>query len=83
MKAVTILSKQEKNVLLQKAYENIIKGIRSGTSLSQTLREYGENFSDAECSIIESGEKTGKLNLALIQLADQTEKVSGVSKKLK
>jgi len=83
MKAITILGKQEKNVLLQKAYEHMIKGIRSGTSLSQTLREYGENFSDAECSIIESGEKTGKLNLALIQLADQTEKVSGVSKKLK
>lgn len=83
MKAISILEKQEKNVLLKKAYDNIIVGIKSGKNLSQTLREYGENFSDAECSIIESGEKTGKLNLALIQLADQTEKVSGISKKLK
>ena len=83
MKSISILEKQEKNVLLQKAYGNIITGIKSWKNLSATLREYGENFSDAECSIIESGEKTGKLNLALIQLADQTEKVSGISKKLK
>lgn len=83
MKAVSILEKQEKNVLLRRAYENIITGIKSGKNLSQTLREYGENFSDSECSIIESGEKTGKLNTSLIQLADQVEKVSGISKKLK
>ncbi|MDD5197389.1 MAG: type II secretion system F family protein [Candidatus Gracilibacteria bacterium] len=83
MKAITILEKQEKNILLQKAYANIIIGIKSGKNLSQTLREYGENFSDSECSIIEAGEKTGKLNTSLIQLADQVEKVSGMSKKLK
>lgn len=51
--------------------------------MSQTLREFGENFSDSECSIIESGEKTGKLNHSLVQLAEQVEKVSGMSKKLK
>ena len=83
MKSITILEKQEKNVLLQKAYANIITGIKSGKNLSQTLREYGENFSDSECSIIESGEKTGKLNLSLLQLAEQVEKVSGMTKKLK
>lgn len=51
--------------------------------MSQTLCEFGENFSDSECSIIESGEKTGKLNHSLVQLAEQVEKVSGMSKKLK
>ena len=83
MKSITILEKQEKNLLLQKAYANIIIGIKSGKNLSQTLRDYGENFSDSECSIIESGEKTGKLNLSLLQLAEQVEKVSGMTKKLK
>ncbi|MDP2103607.1 MAG: type II secretion system F family protein, partial [Candidatus Gracilibacteria bacterium] len=71
------------DVLLKKAYSNIISGIRSGKNLSQSLREYGDNFSDSECSIIESGEKTGKLNTSLIQLADQVEKVASISKKLK
>jgi type IV pilus assembly protein PilC len=40
-------------------------------------------FSDAEASIIESGEKTGRLNSALIQLADQVEKVASISNKIK
>ena len=69
MKAMTILEKQEKNIILKKLYGNIIAEIKTGKNLSQTLREYGENFSDSECSIIESGEKTGKLNSSLIQLA--------------
>jgi len=83
MKAMTILEKQEKNIILKKLYGNIIAEIKTGKNLSQTLREYGENFSDSECSIIESGEKTGKLNSSLIQLAEQVEKVSSMSKKLK
>ena len=83
MKAITILDKQEKDPILKRAYENILTGIRWGKNLSQTLRDYGDNFTDAECSIIESGEKTGKLNLSLIQLADQVEKVASISKKLK
>lgn len=83
VKAIGILEKQEKDVLLKHAYQNVILGIRSGKNLSQTLREYGENFSDSECSIIESGEKTGKLNTSLVQLAEQVEKVSSISKKLK
>lgn len=83
IKAVGILEKQEKNVILKRAYLQIIAGIKGGKNLSQTLREYQNNFSDSECSIIESGEKTGKLNSSLIQLADQVEKVSGISKKLK
>lgn len=83
VKAMSILEKQEKNVVLKKAYGNIILGVKSGKNLSQTLRDYGENFSDSECSIIESGEKTGKLNTSLIQLAEQVEKVSSITKKLK
>lgn len=40
-------------------------------------------FTDAEASIIESGEKTGRLNTALLQLADQVEKVASISNKIK
>ncbi|MCK9272868.1 type II secretion system F family protein [Candidatus Gracilibacteria bacterium] len=83
LKSITILEKQEKNLVLKKLYTNIIDGIKGGKNLSNSLRDYNNNFSDSECSIIESGEKTGKLNSALIQLADQVEKVEGISKKFK
>ena len=83
LKAIGILEKQEKNLVLKNYYTKTIAGIRGGHSLSDTLRSFGTSFGEAECSIIESGEKTGKLNSALIQLAEQVEKVSSISKKIK
>lgn len=83
LKSITILNKQETDPVLKKFYDHIINWIKSWKSLSVTLREYKENFSDSECSIIESWEKTWKLNSALIQLADQVEKVEKINKKIK
>lgn len=83
LKAITILEKQEKDVVFKKLYQNIVEWIKQWRTLSLCLREYSWNFSDSECSIIESWEKTWKLNSALIQLADQTEKVDWITKKLK
>ncbi|MDD2487172.1 MAG: type II secretion system F family protein [Candidatus Gracilibacteria bacterium] len=83
LKAISILDKQEQNPILKKLYSEIIHGIRSGKNLSTCLRDYDDNFTDSECSIIESGEKTGKLNSALIQLADQVEKIENMTKKIK
>jgi type IV pilus assembly protein PilC len=83
MKGIAILQKQEKNPLLIKFYEYVTKSIREGKSLSVAMREYGSTFSDSECSIVESGEKTGKLNSALTQLAEQVEKVASISTKIR
>lgn len=47
------------------------------------MRSFDGMFADAEASIIESGEKTGRLNTALLQLADQVEKVNSISSKIK
>ena len=83
LKSISILDKQESDPILRKLYSNIIEWIRTWKNLSNCLRDYDENFSDSECSIIESWEKTWKLNSALLQLADQVEKVEGISKKIK
>ena len=64
-------------------YTRLLSSVKSGKNLSGTLREDGRSFTDAEASIIESGEKTGRLNTALLQLADQVEKVDSISKKIK
>lgn len=83
LRAISILEKQEKDVILKKLYTNLVSGIKLWKNLSIWLRDYWGNFSDSECSIIESGEKTWKLNSALVQLADQTEKVAWISRKFK
>jgi type IV pilus assembly protein PilC len=84
MKSLSILDKQEKNPLMKHIYQGIVANIKKGKNLSDTLREMSsKGFGDAEASIIESGEKTGRLNNSLLQLADQVEKVDSISKKLK
>ena len=83
LKSVTILEKQESNLILKKMYQSIISGIKQWKNLSNCLRDYDDNFSDSECSIIESGEKTWKLNVSLLQLADQVEKIDSMWKKIK
>ncbi len=83
LKSLAILEKQEKDPVAKTSFARMISGIKTGKNLSGTLRDFDGTFADAECSIIESGEKTGKLNAALVQLADQVEKVADVSRKLK
>jgi type II secretory pathway component PulF len=78
LKSLAILERQEKNPVAKTYFGRMISGIKSGKNLSATLRDFDGNFTDAECSIIESGEKTGKLNNALVQLADQVEKVADI-----
>lgn len=83
LKSLSILERQEKDMVAKAYFTRMITGIKSGKNLSASLRDFNGVFSDAECSIIESGEKTGKLNSALIQLADQVEKVADISTKLR
>lgn len=83
LKSLNILERQEKDPVSKTFFAKMIAGIKSGKNLSATLRDFDGNFTDAECSIIESGEKTGRLNGALVQLADQVEKVADISSKLK
>lgn len=83
LKSIWILEKQEKDPIFKKLYGNVIEWIKQWKNLSLSLKEYSWNFSDSECSIIESWEKTWKLNSALVQLADQTEKIAAISSKFK
>lgn len=83
LKWLTILEKQEKDVVLQRMFHALVNGIKWWKNLSLSMRDYWNNFSDSECSIIESWEKTWKLNSSLTQLADQIEKVYNISRKFK
>lgn len=83
LKSLTALKKQEKDKNMIKFYDFMITRIQSGTTMHEALESYYWCFNDAEVSIIEAGERTGKLNTALIQIADQTEKVDSITRKIK
>lgn len=83
LKSLSALRRQEKNKRMMRFYDFMIEKIQSWYSLNEWLRSYYGNFSDAECSIIEAGERTGKLNAALLQIAEQTEKLDSITRKVK
>lgn len=83
LKSLDALRKQEKDKKMIAFYDFMIDRVKSGSTLNDSMRSYYGNFTDAECSIIEAGERTGKLNQALLQIADQTEKMDSIGRKLK
>lgn len=82
LQSLKVLRDEQKNPVMKKVQDSMIQDIHSGHNLSATLKMFPKSFSDSEIAMIESGEKTGKLNVALLQLAVQIEKLSSLSKKL-
>lgn len=83
LKSLTALKKQEKEAKMIKFYDFMIEKVQWWLTMHESLEAYYGNFTDAEISIIEAWEKTGKLNLALLQIAEQTEKVDSITRKIK
>lgn len=83
LKSLETLRRQEKAKHMLAFYDFVIKQVQSGNTLNDSLRSYYGNFTDAECSIIEAGERTGKLNQGLLQVADQAEKMDSIARKVK
>jgi len=84
IKGVAVLKKQEKK---QSVLKNILtrfeQELREWKWLSEAMALYPRTFTNAEIWIVESGEKTGRLNVALRDLADQIEKLSSMNGKIK
>lgn len=83
LKSLTALKKQEKDKKMIAFYDFMIEKVQWGMTMHESLEAYYGNFSDAEISIIEAWERTGKLNSALTQIAEQTEKVDSITRKIK
>lgn len=83
MKAVSILEKQEKNAVLKRMLSKIHDDLKEWRNLSECLEQFPATFNEAEIWMIKAGEKTGKLNDTLIEIANQVEKVASISGKIK
>ncbi len=83
IKSVEVIRWQEKNKTVQIMLEDVIANLRAWQTLSASLWKYYNTFWSSEVAILESGEKTWKLNSVLKDLANQIEKVSSISWKIK
>lgn len=84
IKSVQILEKQEKEwTVLKNILKKFIVELKEWKWFSECLRQFPVSFSLAEVWMIESWEKTWRLNKSLRDLADQVEKIASINWKLK
>ncbi len=83
IRAIKVLEEQEENPVFKKVLKAFWVELKSWKKLSECLGMYPASFSIAEIWVIESWEKTGRLNLVLDDLAEQTEKLVSVTWKIK
>ena len=81
--ALILLKDQIINEHLKLIVEDIHKRIQSGESLASSMKAHGDIFDNATCSIIQAGEKSGKLTEVLKELVKQFNQMSNIKKKVK
>jgi len=82
-KAIGILERQEKKQSVMKQILLTFQlQLKEWKGLSECMLGFSASFSPAEIGMVESGEKTWKLNTALKDLADQIEKIASINGKL-
>ncbi len=82
-KALNIYSQQESKIRIRNVLEEMTKWIQKGYNLSQSMKLTGGSFPPLLITMIESGEKTGKIDEVLARMADHYEKEIKINAKLK
>ncbi len=81
--SLRLLEKQTANPRLKIVIHEMGKGIDSGMSLAETMRNQDGVFDEATCSIVQAGETSGKLNEVMKELVTQYERMNLIQKKVK
>lgn len=83
LRAMQILSDQEKNPVFKTALQNISENIQGGNSLSDALSQYPRMFDRLYINMIRAGEAGGVIDTVLDRLAMFQEKAMKIKKKVK
>jgi len=83
LRSLEIISLQIQSTMLFKAVEAIKQDVSAGSSLKAAIAKHPKVFSNLWVNIIETGETTGQLPLALEQLVAYLESSSSLQRKIK
>lgn len=83
VKSLYVLANQTKNVRLRKIVSTLAQKVETGKTLSDSMQDFGEAFSDAQIGMVRAGEAAGMLNTILKQVAEQSEKSEALAGKVK
>ena len=78
-----IVGKGQSNVRIQNLIETIKKDVESGLTLSEALQKHPQFFNELFCNLVDSGEKSGSLDIMLERVATYKEKIETIKKKIK
>lgn len=81
--SLQLLLDQTKNPKMVMVIKDMVTSIEAGESLAGSMRQNMDVFDEATCSVVEAGEKSGKLNDILKELVDQYEQLDSITKKIK
>ena len=77
-----IIVQETKNPRLKKILEDIQNQVESGAGIAESMRQHDDIFDESSCSVIEAGEKSGKLNEVLKELSSQYERLNKLQSKV-
>jgi len=83
IESLILLEKQTKNPKMKHVILDIKSTVEQGESLAFAMKRNDDIFDEATCSVVEAGEKSGKLNDVLKELVSQYEQISTLTKKIK
>ncbi len=79
----TLALQSAKSPHLQKTLFQIAQSIEAGKSLSESMNEFPDVFTEAQTGMIRAGEASGQLNKTLKDLAEEVEKSASLARKVK
>jgi len=78
-----IIAKGLPSTRIKTIIETVKNELIAGEALSQTLRQFPEDFNELYCNLIEAGEKSGTLEKMLDNIASHKEKMESIKRKIK
>ena len=82
-RALSVIERQSTNPRLKGVIKKITEQINQGNQFNEALRDFPEVFSDLYIAMVRAGEESGNLAESLQTLAQQMERSSNLTKKIK
>ncbi len=82
LRGLTVLSKQERDVVLKRTINNLADSVQGGSTFSEGLAQHPRIFNDLYVNMVKAGEVGGVLEVVLTRLAEFQEKAGKIKNKV-
>ena len=83
LRGLTVLAKQEKDVVLKRTINMLADSVQGGNTFSESLAQHPKIFNKLYINMVKAGELGGVLELVLNRLAEFQEKAQKIANKVK